>query len=126
MAIPSERCACEIALRPVGSAHMSKSLVRAACAFTGTRDGAKEVHLPVAREGSKDVVDVRAHRVCLLVDRQIVGGVVVVTVVGLGEDGERRVEAEQIAVFVGVKHERLVELFGLEREAFEALVLEPP
>eukprot|EP00965_Chrysotila_dentata_P126386 4177564-Pleurochrysis_carterae.AAC.1 len=49
---------------------------------------------------------------------------IVVAIVVLGEDVQGRVEAEDVAVIIGAKHEGLVELLGLELKALQALVLE--
>eukprot|EP00965_Chrysotila_dentata_P076196 2516894-Pleurochrysis_carterae.AAC.1 len=50
---------------------------------------------------------------------------IVVAVFVLGEDVERRVKAEKVAVIIGAEHEGLVELLGLiELEPLEALALE--
>eukprot|EP00965_Chrysotila_dentata_P059688 1980066-Pleurochrysis_carterae.AAC.1 len=60
--------------------------------------------------------------ICLA--RRISGVIVIVAVVVLGEDIERRVEAEDVAVVIGAEQKSFVELLGLVLETFEALKLE--
>eukprot|EP00965_Chrysotila_dentata_P109835 3629356-Pleurochrysis_carterae.AAC.1 len=117
--MPSDGCALEMALSTVGSIHMSmlsQSSVHAACALAGGGMTPKRS----AWQSSDAEVGVMSS----LAGR--IGGVlVVVAVVFLGEDVERRVEAEEVEVVIGAEHEGLVELLGFELEKFEALVLEP-
>eukprot|EP00965_Chrysotila_dentata_P052922 1754832-Pleurochrysis_carterae.AAC.1 len=61
--------------------------------------------MPVVRGRSRSVVDVSGNRVHLSLAGKIVGVVVVVAVIVLGEDVEGRVEAEKVAVIIGAKHE---------------------
>eukprot|EP00965_Chrysotila_dentata_P118639 3922348-Pleurochrysis_carterae.AAC.2 len=113
--IPSDGCALEMALRTVGLMHMSmssqSSVHASACALEGggmtpKRSACQSSDAGVGLAG-------RIGRV-----------IVVVAVVVLGGDVERKVEAEGVAVVIGAEHGGLVELFGLELETFEALVFE--
>eukprot|EP00965_Chrysotila_dentata_P056439 1872862-Pleurochrysis_carterae.AAC.1 len=55
--------------------------------------------------------------------RDIVGVFGAIAFVAFGDDVECRVEAEDVAVFIGAKEKCLVELVELELEALETLIL---
>eukprot|EP00965_Chrysotila_dentata_P076578 2528493-Pleurochrysis_carterae.AAC.1 len=103
MMMPSDGCALEMTLLKVGSIHMSmpsQSSVYAACALEGGEMMPKRSHrLPVIRRRSRDVVKVGGHSIHLSLAGKI-GEVIVIVAVFLGEDVERRVEAEEVAVVI--------------------------
>eukprot|EP00965_Chrysotila_dentata_P105621 3488631-Pleurochrysis_carterae.AAC.1 len=61
------------------------------------------------------------HSVHLRLAGRIGGVMILVAVFVLGEDVERRVKTEEVALIIGAEHEGFVKLLGLELETFEAL-----
>eukprot|EP00965_Chrysotila_dentata_P238221 6202368-Pleurochrysis_carterae.AAC.1 len=103
MAMPSGGWAGAMALSTVGSVHIS----------TSSQQSSVHAECALAKGGMTPNLARRIGRV-----------VVVVTVIVLGEDVEGRVEAEEVAIVIGVEHAGNVELLGLELETCESLVLE--
>eukprot|EP00965_Chrysotila_dentata_P052798 1751423-Pleurochrysis_carterae.AAC.1 len=99
--MPTDGCAHAMALRTVGSIHTSissLSWVHAACTLTGGGVTPKRcVRLPVVQRRVWNLVDVSGNSVNLSLAGRIGGVVVVVPVVGLGEDVKAKVEAEEVA-----------------------------
>eukprot|EP00965_Chrysotila_dentata_P135030 4465666-Pleurochrysis_carterae.AAC.1 len=88
------------------STSSNSSLVQAACALAGGGMTAKksDCQLSLKKGGIVGVFGAVAFR-------------------AFGDDVECRVEAEDVAVFIGAKEKRLVELVGLEFEGLETLIL---
>eukprot|EP00965_Chrysotila_dentata_P188423 6172727-Pleurochrysis_carterae.AAC.1 len=93
----------------------SNSSVQAACELAGGGMTANEVGLPVAvgeRVGRVDIA-VGVDGVCFHFEGDFVAVCSTVTFVAFGDDVERRVEAEDVAVFIGAKRNVLLSLLDL-------------
>eukprot|EP00965_Chrysotila_dentata_P023374 774948-Pleurochrysis_carterae.AAC.1 len=127
-AVPGDIVAGAMMLWTLGSVPIStssNSSVQAACASAGGGLTPTKSDCQFSLEkGSRVDITVGVDGICFRLEGDIVRVFGAVTFDAFGDDVKSRVEAEDVAIFIGAKEKRLVELFGLELEALETLILE--